>query len=117
MIYRKLDDNGDMVFGRGERDYLKNTPECVAQSVATRLKLWRGEWFLDETEGTPYAPSILGKHTSQSYDMAIRERVLDTPGVSEIVEYASSFNGETRKLAVNMTINTVYGEVTLQEIM
>ena len=117
MKYRKLDSNKDMVFGRGDVDYLENTPECVAQAVVTRLRLLRGEWFLDLTEGTPYAPAILGKHTKDSYDFAIRRRVLETEGVTEIEEYESIFDGETRGLTVSIRINTVYGQAVVQEVM
>lgn len=117
MKYRRLDTEGDMVIGHGDADYLKDTPECVAQAVATRLRLLRGEWFLDLTEGTPYAPSVFGKHTRESYDFALRQRVLETEGVTSIEEYESIFDGETRKLTVNITINTVYGAAKIQEVM
>ena len=117
MKYRRLDSNGDMVIGHGDADYLKDTPECVVQSVVTRLRLWRGEWFLDLTEGTPYAPAVLGKHTKDSYDFVIRQRVLETEGVTEIEEYESIFDGETRRLTVNIRINTVYGPADIQEVM
>lgn len=117
MKYRKLDKEGDMVIGHGEADYLKDTPECVAQAVVTRLRLLRGEWFLDLTEGTPYAPAILGKHTRATYDFAIRQRVLETEGVTDIEEYESMFDGETRRLTVNIRINTVYGPENIQEVM
>ena len=117
MRYRKLDQNGDMVFGHGGAHYHQDTPECVAQAVRTRLQLWRGEWFLDETEGTPFNPAILGMHTRESRDMAIRERVLETPGVREVLEYDGQVNADTRAFAVRLKIDTVYGAVQLQEIM
>ena len=117
MQYRRLDANGDMVIGHGSADYLKDSPECVAQAVVTRLRLLRGEWFLDLTEGTPYAPAVLGKHTKGTYDFAIRQRVLKTEGVTEIEEYESIFDGETRALTVNIRINTVYGPAQIQEVM
>jgi len=117
MKYRRLDTGGDMVIGHGDADYLKDSPECVAQAVVTRLRLLRGEWFLDLTEGTPYAPAVFGKHTRESYDFAIRQRVLETEGVSGIEEYESMFDGETRKLTVNIRINTVYGPAQVQEVL
>ncbi len=117
MKYRKLDKDGDMIIGHGDADYLKDSPECVAQAVATRLRLLLGEWFLDETEGTPYVPAVLGKHTRASYDFAIRRRVLETEGVTRILEYESLFDGETRKLTINIRIETVYGAAAIQEVM
>ncbi len=117
MKYRKLDSNGDMIFGHGDADYLKDTPETVAQAVVTRLRLLRGEWFLDLTEGTPYAPAVLGKHTKASYDYAVRTRVLETQGVVEILEYESIFDGETRRLTVTIRIDTVYGPAHIQEVL
>lgn len=117
MKYRRLDESGDMVIGHGNADYLNDTPECVAQAVVTRLRLLTGEWFLDLTEGTPYAPAVLGKHTRQSYDFVIRERILDTEGVTAIVEYESLFDGETRLLTVNTRIDTVYGPAKIYEVL
>lgn len=117
MKYRRLDNNGDMAIGHGDADCLKDIPECVAQAVVTRLRLQRGEWFLDMTEGTPYAPAVLSKHTKGSYDFVIRQRVLETEGVTEIEEYESIFDGETRRLTVDIRINTVYGPAEIQEVM
>lgn len=117
MRYRKLDIAGDMALGHGHADYLQDSPECVGQAVGTRLALLRGEWFLDLTEGTPYVPAVLGKHTKQSYDFVIRQRVLETEGVTEIMEYESIFDGETRKLTVNIRVDTVYGPTQVQAVM
>lgn len=107
MIYRQLDANGDYQVGQ----FLANSPETVAQAVRTRLLLWRGEWFLDVTDGTPWLQGILGHNTN--YDLEIQERILDTPGVTEIVSYSSSVDS-TRALSVTATLNTEYGQVTVQ---
>lgn len=117
MRYRKLDKDGDMVFGHGGADYLQDTPDCVAQAVLTRLRLLRGEWFLDVTAGTPYVPLIFAKHTEETYDLALRECVLETQGVTGITEYESTMDGNTRKLTVSMKIDTAYGQAILQEVM
>lgn len=113
MRYRKLDADGDYVFGGGQADFLKDSPEAVAQAVQTRLRLARGEWFLDKTEGTPW-DQILGKYTAGTYDAAIRQRILGTQGVRELAAYSSSLNSEARELSVTATINTIYGTIPVQ---
>lgn len=116
MIYRALDNNGDFVLGH-RAGWLVDQPEAVGQAVATRLRLLAGEWFLDLAEGTPYAPAVLGKHTSDSYDLAIRARILGTEGVIRITEYESGFDGNARRLTIRARIDTVYGPVDLQEVL
>lgn len=113
MRYRKLDADGDYQLGHGQADYHVDTPECVAQAVKTRLALLAGEWFLDLTEGTPYATHVWGKHTKDTYDPLLRKRILQTEGVSELVSYDSTFDPQTRTLTVTAEINTVYGTTTV----
>lgn len=116
MRYRKLSPDDDYVFGQGTPEFLVDTPDTVAQAVRTRLRLATGEWFLDTQEGTPYATEILGEGTQPLYDSAIKERVLDTQGVTSIDEYSSSLD-QNRALSVTMTISTLYGQANItQEI-
>ncbi|AOK62008.1 hypothetical protein WM29_23045 [Burkholderia ubonensis] len=117
MRYRKLDADGDYVFGGGDADFFVNVPEAVAQAVQTRLRLLRGEWFLDTTVGMPWATDVLGKYTSGIYDAAIRQCILGTQGVTEITSYSSSVDPETRALTVSATINTIYGTTTVQSTL
>lgn len=117
MRYRKLSPSGDYVFGQGSTEFLIDTPEAVGQAVLTRLRLVRGQWFLDREEGTPWLTEILGENTQETYDIAIREVILDTPGVVRIDSYASVLNGETRDLQVVATITTVYGQTTINEVL
>lgn len=117
MRYRRFDSNGDYSFGHGAADFLRDSPECVAQAVMTRLRLLSGEWFLDLTEGTPYVQGVFGKHTRETYDLVLQERILGTQGVTEILEYESIYDGDTRKLTVNVKVDTAYGPVTIYEVM
>jgi hypothetical protein len=111
--YRKLDSTGDMVFGHGGNDFLVDSPDAVAQAVETRLREWKGEWFLDTSEGTPWQ-ALMGKGTQKSIDPEIRARILATEGVTEITAFAVVINPTTRKATITATINTDYGETTAE---
>ena len=115
MRYRKLDPSGDYTLGTGG-DFLVDSPETVAQAVLTRLKLWRSEWFIDTSDGTPWATEVLGKRNqNKNPDAIIKQRILKTQGVKEIIEYTSTFDGDTRTLKFSATINTIYGVVKITE--
>lgn len=117
MRLRKWDKDGDVQYGHGQADYWTDTPEGVAQAVVQRLRLLRGEWFLDTSEGTPYVGGVLGKHTAGSHDPVIRARILETDGVQSLDEYSSSANPDTRTLTIAATITTIYGQATIQEVL
>lgn len=115
MRNRKLTATGDYTIGTG-KDFHINNPEAVAQAVLTRLKLWRGEWFIDTKDGTPYAQEILGKRQrAKSPDGAIKRRILQTEGVREILKYSSNFDGNTRQLKIDVQVATIYGIAQITE--
>lgn len=111
MRYRKLDENGDMIFGHGSDDYYADNIEAIAQSVLTRLKLWRGEWYLDTTEGTPYMQEVLGMGKRDSAIRALQNRILDTEGVTQIKDFQVTNDGRHYRFAI--VIDTIYGEATV----
>ncbi|HCT5801665.1 putative bacteriophage protein [Acinetobacter nosocomialis] len=113
MRYRKLSSDGDYVFGSGKNDFLVNSPEAVAQAILTRLKLWLGEWFADTSDGTGWNQSIVGKHSKNLYELTLHQRALETPGVKSIVDFQSALDPDTRRLTVSMTVNTIFGEASL----
>lgn len=117
MQYRKLDSAGDYTLGSGA-DFLKSSPETVAQAVRTRLQLWKGEWFVDTSDGTPYLQDVLGKRLQRGNpDSIIKQRILGTPGVTEIVDYSSNFDGDARVFSITATINTAFGAVAISETL
>lgn len=113
MRYRKLSSDGDYVFGSGKNDFLVNSPEAVAQAILSRLKLWLGEWFADTSDGTGWNQSIVGKQSKNLYELTLHQRVLETPGVKDIVDFQSALDPDTRRLTVSMTVNTIFGEASL----
>lgn len=113
MRYRREDADGDYTFGQGDNTFLVNSPETVAQAVKTRFNLWRGQWFLDTAAGTPYIQSILGKQPPDVYNLAIRQHILETQGVSSIISFDTTVDSKTRRVLFASTIDTIYGTATV----
>lgn len=108
MRYRQLTSTGDSTIFSGRTQFLVNSPECVAQAIFTRLRLWQTQWFLDSTVGVPYSTQVLGFGTAASRDVAIQAAIINTPGVSQIVSYSSTIDSK-RQLRVQVTVNTIFG--------
>ncbi len=113
MRYRKLTADGDFTIGTGQ-DFYINSPDAVAQAVLTTLKLFTNEWFLDLGDGTPWRTQVLGKYTKDVFDTVVKQRILSAQGVNSILAYQSEVDGNTRRLAIQATINTIYGTSTVQ---
>jgi hypothetical protein len=114
MRYRKLTADGDYSFGASQLDFWRDVPEAVGQAVQTRLLLWLGEWFLNIDEGTPFMLGILGKHSKESADITLQDRVNGTQGMVGIDQFESDLDGETRGLTVSASINTIYGPTVVE---
>lgn len=115
MRYRKLSPTGDYTFGQGIANFWVDRREAPAQAVMTRLRLLKGEWFADTSEGTDWATRVLGKYTISTYDPEIQQRIVGTKEVTALQEYQSLVNPDTRALRVSTRISTSYGEVRIQE--
>lgn len=113
MRYRKQDEQGDYSFGSGLNNFHIDSAEAVAQAIETRLKLWIGEWFADTSDGTGWSQAILGKQSKNLYELTLRQRVLETYGVTSIESFQSSLDSDARRLTVSMTVNTIYGQTTV----
>ena len=91
---------------------LVDSAEQVRQQLIIKLRLWRGEWFLDTEFGTPYIQQILGKQLTLSGALAaLRKSILEVSGVRQILSFEYSFSNSTRKLSVSFTADTPYGIV------
>lgn len=92
--------SGDLVLENGDLA-LSRDSDAIGQHILQRLRMFQGEWFLDESQGTPYYQSILGKAPNlQVVDAILKDRILGTPGVVELREFELGYEGATRKLTV-----------------
>lgn len=118
MISRKLDSNGDLVTSG---DLFARDVDCVAQTIQTRLKLFMGECFRDNSEGMPWynngagGNGILNKgFTLQQTETLIKRRINTTPGVIKMLSFSMDFNNTERSLAVFTQVLTQYGVLNVQ---
>lgn len=120
MIYRKLDENGDMVRGQGKQDYLSGV-EAVAQACMTRLQLYKGEFWRDINDGIPMFQEILGRPASpdnlSAIDSLIQTRISGTQGVTGIVSYTSQYDHLARAYSFQAQIQTIYSVTVITGVI
>jgi len=106
MIRREFDVNGDYAINR----FVTESPATI-QAVTTRLRLFKGEWFLNLNSGVPWYQRIFIKPARlNEVDRIIRNKILQTEGVSGLSSFDLSFDSTTRKLSVTFTAETIYGD-------
>lgn len=116
----KLDSNGDLDTTNGELSLVEGG-ERMAQQIKIRLRMFLGEWFLDQRQGMPWLQLILAvKPFPQEYTSSkIRQAILGVPGVLSVRNLVVSPNVATRNLTVtfeaigNADIPPIYQEFVL----
>lgn len=116
MIYRKLDENGDYVFGRNQNNYIQDA-NAVNQAVVTRLRQLIYEWWEDLEDGIPVWQKILGNRNKQEAETIIRERIQKTKYVRSILYFKVTWDNEKRTLIVQASVDTEFGQIELNEVI
>lgn len=93
------------------RLHLVYDAEYRAQRLRIALRHGQGEWFRDQGAGTDIFGAILGKSTDLSRRAELRRRVLEVPGITEIVTLLSDLDRVTRELTVEITCLQDDGEL------
>lgn len=110
-------ENGDVVFSSGI--------DAVVQSVKLALGLYRGEWFLNRDEGTPWIANDIvpesvailgGKFNDFRTRTAIRDVILNVPGVVELRSLTAAFDSATRVLSIAFSVRTEFGDSDLETV-
>jgi hypothetical protein len=116
----KLDDDGDLdveAFAAGD---FATGLEGVERGIASRIRLCRGEWFLDLDLGVPYFESpdvpaseaIIGQRLNVAYVRDVMARTITSAqGVTALLSLTVELDASTRELTVNWRTQTVFGEV------
>lgn len=88
----------------------------IAQNLAIRLRFILGEWFLDITVGVPYYDDFFIKAPNQiRIESVLKEEILDTPGIDQILSFTSNFDAQRRIYSVTFSVSTIQGEIALTQ--
>lgn len=109
--------NGDMTFGAGMGNMCSGS-ESVAQNVVTRLRTFRGEWFLDTGFGTPHMQDGFIKPTNLPlYESDLKGIISTTDGVKQLLSFSLVYNSVTRVAHVAASLNDIYGNIHDIQVM
>ncbi len=114
MRVRRLSPTGDFTFGASQLNFLADSPEAVAQIVQTSLLLWLAEWYLDLTKGMPWIQGVLGKHNLATADVTVQDYILQVQDVTDISQFSSIAQEDTRKYLASARIDTTFGPTSIQ---
>jgi hypothetical protein len=88
----------------GDELHVIDGDDAIIQHLAIRLRLFRGEWFLDETIGMPYYERVLVKNPDLvAVRSAFRQAIITTPGIASLDKFSLALDSATRKLTVEFT--------------
>lgn len=109
MIVRSVDGNNDWNFGKGRNDYKRNS-SAVAQLIKTNLLMFLGECFFATNQGVDWF-NLLGAKDQTALKLAINTTILNTTGVSGLVEINYRLS-EDRAAIISYSVDTIYGRLS-----
>jgi hypothetical protein len=90
--------------------------QSTGQRLKVKLKLFFSEWYLNRLFGVPYYQDILKKAPDLILiEARLKEAILKTPLVIEILQFALDFDVNQRRLFVNFSVRTAEGNLTIIE--
>jgi hypothetical protein len=110
MSVRALDVNGDWTFGSGRNNYLTGNA-AVGQEIRSNLLSFLRDCFFSMADGIDWF-AILGFKNTQSAQLAIAGRILNTPGVTGIKKLQVDLAPGSRRISVSYQVQTVYSTLT-----
>jgi hypothetical protein len=114
----KFDDtNNDIVIENNNIAFVAGLEE-IRQLHLERLRLFKGEWFLDLQKGVPYFQSILGKgNRIEDIATIFKNEILSIPGTRSLSKFDLDFDASTRNLTLDYTAVTEGNEfVRISEV-
>ena len=113
---RDTDGYGDMLFVNGTTLITNEFVDAVAQRVFIMLRTFESEWYLNDVTGVPYLTRILGfKVEKSTVDRILQQKILQEPGVADILEFTSSLSGN-RVYEASMKIRTTGGDTFIETL-
>lgn len=107
MIVRALDVNYDWTFGKGKNDYLQ-ARRAVQQNIRTRLLSFLGDCFFNIEAGIDWF-NLLGSKNQIALNLAVSTVLLNTDGVTSILQLELDLDRRTRDLTISYAVTIVAG--------
>lgn len=99
---------GDLAVVNGDFAVVADV-DAVPQGIQIRVKMFLGEYWLDESIGVDWLGQILIKNPNP---VAVRElirlAIADTPDVVEVTGAALVMNSSDRSATITYTVRTIY---------
>lgn len=91
---------------------LTKNGQITVQKVKQALTTFKGEWFLDESQGMPYIQEIFGKNPNLNRIKSLYIKAIQSvPEVTEILELNLTENKPSRTLNVDMKLRDLDGNI------
>ncbi len=91
---------GDLLV-RGDQLVWSTDPVLeIAQRIRSRLRLFKGEWFLDRRIGIPYIQRVFAKVDDATLRYIFSRAIRETPGVADLVEFELTRDRRARNVTV-----------------
>jgi hypothetical protein len=88
----------------------------ITQNLGIRLRFFLGEWFLNIGVGVPFYQSIFVKSPNQiNVESAIKNEIINTIGISEILSFASQYDNRSRQFALQFSALSDAGPVIIEQ--
>jgi len=113
-----LNYDNDLLIESGDLVYMVDPQDIVEQSLRTTLRMFYGEWFLDETKGLPYTQSIFVKGiNAQAIEALYVDAIVNDPGVVRLERLNLNINTASRTGSLNFKAVTLNGTIVFQEAL
>lgn len=86
----------------GNKLHLVYDGDYRAQRMSIALRHRMGEYFRDQSAGTDYDGAIWSKSTELTRRAEVRRRVLQIPGIQEIVTMSTNLDRQTRRWSADI---------------
>ena len=110
-IRRNLNNDGDITVN----DFVLDK-DVILLAIKSRLQFFKGEWFLNTDDGTPYFQDIFVKPARLPLiEGIIKRRIIETPGIVSLNSFNLNFDDVLRELTVDFEALDQYGDTISAE--
>lgn len=113
-----LDDSGQLEWIGMDPAETESYARMILQRVRCRLLLIRGEWYLDQRQGTPWREKVWVKGVNiVTVRRVIREVVEKTPGVDSIHSLNVTLDSSSRTLTITLVVVADTGALISTDVL